>query len=236
MTLLYYILENRQVTDTYLTNRGDPETKASSGSGGQGVLWGRTVHLVGWREPKGDRRLCLSADRCDGGRRLLPSGIPHAKGERDQLLPEGPQQQHGLGTIKLPSTVLEIIGRLWGRADTRRMALIEYSYTPVCSSSPALTRASSTAPIRCAPWWPTGDSDTSLACGTSIPPAYCRFQYAIHSRMTSMMWPQRERAGRGPRPMKERRRTSASEAGQTTCDQSGSCRGPRGRTQWKAKK
>ena len=31
-----------------------------------------------------------------------------------------------LGTIKLPSTLLEIIGRLWGRQDAERMALIEY--------------------------------------------------------------------------------------------------------------
>ena len=39
------------------------------------------------------------------------------------------QNVHGaawLGTIKLPSTLLEIIGRLWGRRMRERMALIEY--------------------------------------------------------------------------------------------------------------
>ena len=45
---LYYVLENRQVTDTYLTNRGDPKRRRAMRTGGQGVLRGCAVHLVGW--------------------------------------------------------------------------------------------------------------------------------------------------------------------------------------------
>ena len=62
-----------------------------------------------------------------------------------------------LGQIKLPSTLLEIIGRLWGRQDAERMALIEYELSPACNSWHAATHAASTAPIRCATWWPTRD-------------------------------------------------------------------------------
>ena len=122
---LYYILENRQVTDTYLTNRGDPKRRRAMAQavkeffGDAPFIWS-----VGESQKETGDYACLPTDVMGADGHCHPAYLtPKANGINCY------QNVHAaawLGTIKLPSTLLEIIGRLWGRADTRRMALVEY--------------------------------------------------------------------------------------------------------------
>jgi hypothetical protein len=113
------------VTDTYLNNRGDPKHRRAIA---QAV-----------KEFYGDAPFIWSVGKSQketGDFACLPSDVEgvDGNGHPAYLTPKANginayRNVHGaawLGTIKLPATLLEILGRLWGRQDAERMALIEY--------------------------------------------------------------------------------------------------------------
>ena len=122
---LYYILEHRQVTDTYLNNRGDPRRRRAIAQavrefyGDAPFIWS-----VGESQKETGDFACLPTDVEGVDGNCHPAYLtPKANGINAY---RGVHGAAWLGTIKLPSTLLEIIGRLWGRQDAERMALIEY--------------------------------------------------------------------------------------------------------------
>ena len=88
---LYYILEHRQVTDTYLNNRGDPRRRRAIAQavrefyGDAPFIWS-----VGESQKETGDFACLPTD-VEGRGRQLPSSLPHAQGERHQRLQGRPR-------------------------------------------------------------------------------------------------------------------------------------------------
>lgn len=121
---LYHVLENRPVTDTYLDNRGDPKRRRAMAQAvveffsDTPFIWSISEEMRNTGDFAGLRHDVVGAD----GRCHSAYLTPKANGINCY------QNIHAaawLGTIKLPSSLLEIIKRLWP-GDARRFALVEY--------------------------------------------------------------------------------------------------------------
>jgi hypothetical protein len=113
------------VTDIYFTNQGNPKRRQAMVTAvAEFFVDAPFIWSVGESQKETGDYACLPTDVMGADGHCRPAYLtPKANGINCY------QNVHGaawLGTIKLPSTLLEIIGRLWGRADARRMALVEY--------------------------------------------------------------------------------------------------------------
>jgi hypothetical protein len=124
---IYYVLENRDVTDTYLTNGGDPKRRRAMA---------RAV-----AEFYGDEPFIWSVNtsHCESGDYgCLPATVIGVDGENHPgyLTPKANginayQNLHGaawLGSIKLSADLFDILGRVWGASETRQRAIVEYEF------------------------------------------------------------------------------------------------------------
>ena len=122
---LYYVLEHRQVSDTYLLNKGDPKRRRAMA---------RAVAEFYHDDP-----YIWSVNQSfkdTGSYGCLPTDVIGVDGERHDayLTPKANgincyQNLHGaawLGSLKLSQTLLDILSRVWGSEEARQMALCEY--------------------------------------------------------------------------------------------------------------
>ncbi len=122
---LYYLLENREISDTYLMNRGNPSRRRAMAQalkaffGDQPFIWSINESL-----------------RATGDFAALPTHIIDEQGhQRDAYLTprangincySGVHGAAWLGTIKLPSAILRFLERILGRQRANLLALQEY--------------------------------------------------------------------------------------------------------------
>ena len=122
---LYYVLCNRQVTDTYLFNKGDPKRRKAMAQavadfyGDDPFIWS-----VNQAHKESGAYGCLPVEVIGDGGQMHPAYLtPKSNGINCY------QNLHGaawLGTLKLSQTLLDILSRVWGREEARQRALQEY--------------------------------------------------------------------------------------------------------------
>jgi hypothetical protein len=122
---LYYILENRGITDTYLTNNGDPKRRRAMAQavadfyGDEAFIWSTNAK----HKETGDYAVLPSTVTDIAGNQRDAYLTPRANGINCY------QHLHGaawLGTIKLPGMLLEFLKRIWGWAHAKVITLREY--------------------------------------------------------------------------------------------------------------
>ena len=151
---LYYVLCNRQVTDTYLFNKGDPKRRKAMAQavadfyGDDPFIWS-----VNQAHKESGAYGCLPVEVIGDGGEMHPAYLtPKSNGINCY------QNLHGAawsGTLKLSQTLLDILSRVWGREEARQRALQEYElYACLQFLSRPIPGASIATPLS-AIWWRT---------------------------------------------------------------------------------
>jgi hypothetical protein len=122
---LYYALEHRDITDTYLTNNGDGKRRRAMAQavadffGEEQFIWSTNAK----HRETGDYAV-LPATVADNAGKLHDAYLtPRANGINCY------QHLHGaawLGSIKLPGSLLEFLQRIWGRSHAHAITLREF--------------------------------------------------------------------------------------------------------------
>jgi hypothetical protein len=122
---LYYVLEHRDITDTYLTNNGDGKRRRAMARavadffGDEAFIWSTNAK----HKETGDYAALQNTVSDNTGTRRESYLTPRANGINCY------QHLHGaawLGSIKLPDSLLEFLQRIWGRAHAKVITMREY--------------------------------------------------------------------------------------------------------------